>query len=125
MFTGWWDLVKSKVKPNREFVSADAARSYSSKDPRTYEMLGSPGRDRDFALKADMPLTPLSPAAQPTYSKSGRETPDYFGREAKYQNPSHSFSSPRPPPTRDWDPAATNAASAYHHRIDPLGMNKI
>jgi len=124
MFTGWYDLVKSKVNPSGEFVSADAARAYS-KDPRSYEMLASSGRDRDYSSKPDVPLTPLSPAAKPPAGRSGRETPDYFGREAKYQNPSHSFSAPRPPQGRDWNAAATNAPSTYQHRIDPLSMNKI
>lgn len=124
MFTGWYDLVRSKVKPNGEFVSADAAKAYS-KDPRSYEMLTSSGRDR-HSSKPDVPLTPLSPAVNPPIGRSGRETPDYFGREAKYQNPTHSFSSPRPPQGRDWDTAASNAPSTnyQHRRIDPLSMNK-
>ncbi|KFY39957.1 hypothetical protein V495_05681 [Pseudogymnoascus sp. VKM F-4514 (FW-929)] len=91
MFTGWYDLVKSKTKPSGEFISADAARAYTVTSPT---------------------------------GRSGRQTPDYFGREAKYQNPTHSFSSPRPPPGRDWNAAETHAPSAQQRHIDPLGMNK-
>ncbi|KFY58195.1 hypothetical protein V497_04990 [Pseudogymnoascus sp. VKM F-4516 (FW-969)] len=123
MFTGWYDLVKSKTKPSGEFISADAARAYS-KDPSTYEMLASNGRDVDYPSKPDLPLTQLSPAVTSPTGRSGRQTPDYFGREAKYQNPTHSFSSPRPPPGRDWNAAETHAPSAQQRHIDPLGMNK-
>jgi hypothetical protein len=144
MFTGWYDLVRQRVKPNTEFVSADAAQY---KDPSSYEMLG---RERDngdrktpepFAV-SPYPITPLSPVA-----KSGRETPDYFGREARYKSPSRSFSSPKPPPgqfppdsqswdsqastqraepgVREWDSAGTHAQSTYYTGMDPLAMNKI
>jgi hypothetical protein len=123
MFTGWYDLIRSKGKPSGEFISADAARAYS-KDPSTYEMLASNGRDVDYPSKPDLPLTQLSPAVTSPVGRSGRQTPDYFGREAKYQNPTHSFSSPRPPPGRDWNASATHAPSAHQPHIDPLSMNK-
>ncbi|KFY47193.1 hypothetical protein V494_00102 [Pseudogymnoascus sp. VKM F-4513 (FW-928)] len=124
MYTGWYDLVTSRTKPNGEFISADAARAYS-KDPSTYEMLASNGRDVDYPSKPDLPLTQLSPAVTSPTGRSGRQTPDYFGREAKYQNPTHSFSSPRPPPGgRDWNSASTHAPSAHKPHIDPLSMNK-
>ncbi len=118
MFTGWYTTVKGWIKPNREFVSADA-RTFT-KDPRSYEVLASGGKDANRAKTPDVLLTPLSPAA-----RTGRETPDYFGREAKYQNPKQSFSSPRAPQgsQRAWNSNATHAPSAY--RIDPLSMNKI
>jgi hypothetical protein len=136
MFTGWFDLVKDRVKPNKEFVSADAARAAYSKDPRSYEMLAGSGKDRDSSKVSDVVLTPISPVA-----KSGRETPDYFGREAKYHNPQHSFSSPKPPQGRTWNETSTRSPSSppardwtqmraptdeYRNtRIDPLSMNKI
>ncbi|KFY21508.1 hypothetical protein V493_07351 [Pseudogymnoascus sp. VKM F-4281 (FW-2241)] len=123
MYTGWYDLVRSKTKPSGEFISADAARAYS-KDPSTYEMLANNGRDVDYPSKPDLPLTQLPPAVTSPTGRSGRQTPDYFGREAKYQNPTHSFSSPRPPPGRDWNAAATHAPSAHQPHIDPLSMNK-
>lgn len=111
MFVGWYELARGRIKPNNEFVSADA-RAY--KDPRSYEMLS---RDRDGEIrKTPEPLfSPMSPAL-----KSGRETPDYFGREARYKSPSRSFSSPKPP--QSWDGTETYASPAY---IDPLSMNKL
>lgn len=76
------------------------------------------------------PISPISPAV----TKSGRETPDYFGREARYKSPSRSFSSPKPPPggsmrtqTASWDSTSTHAqpAQPYYAGMDPLAMNKI
>ena len=120
MFTGWYEMIRGKVKPNNEFVSADVSRF---KDPGSYEMLG---RDRDNG-KTPEPLvtptvTPMSPAV-----KSGRETPDYFGREARYKSPSRSFSAPKPPQgqTATWDSNLTHATPAYYTGMDPLSMNKI
>lgn len=120
-------MARNKVKPNNEFVSADV-RTY--KDPGSYEMLG---RDRDNGKTPEpltSPITPLSPAV-----KSGRETPDYFGREARYKSPSRSFSVPKAPqahtpgqspiPPRTWDPAASHAQPTYYAGMDPLAMNKI
>ena len=84
------------------------------------------GRDRDNG-KTPEPLvtstvTPMSPVA-----KSGRETPDYFGREARYKSPSRSFSAPKPPQSQtsaSWDSSATHAVPHYYG-MDPLSMNKI
>lgn len=118
MVTGWYEMIRGKVKPNNEFVSADVARF---KDPGSYEMLG---RERDNG-KTPEPLatpavTPMSPVA-----KSGRETPDYFGREARYKSPSRSFSAPKPPgaggPSASWDANLSHATPHYN----PLSMNKI
>ncbi|KAH8602875.1 hypothetical protein B0O99DRAFT_604560 [Bisporella sp. PMI_857] len=106
MFTGWVELVRGKIKPNHEFVSADV------------------GRFKD-------PVTPLSPAVQqPLKStlKSGRETPDYFGREARYTSPSRSFSAPKPPTMVGWDDTRSHAMpgrSPSPYKMDPLSMNKI
>lgn len=122
MFTGWYEMIRGKVKPNTEFVSADVARF---KDPGSYEMLG-----RDFTnsktpeLVVASTMTPMSPVA-----KSGRETPDYFGREARYKSPSRSFSAPKPPPgpgqTASWDFTLSQASPQYYAGMDPLSMNKI
>jgi len=120
MFTGWYELVMNKFRPNNEFVSADV-RVF--KDPSAYEMLG---RDRDNQGKTLEPLvsnsiTPVPPPA----AKSGRETPDYFGREARYKSPARSFSNPKPPgPSVAWDPEAAQARPFYP-AMDPLSMNKI
>jgi len=115
MFAGWYQLVIGKLRPNREFVSVDAARVPNPRDLRTYEMLSSSGKNIPPTKTPDVLLTDISPAA-----RNGRGTPDYFGREAKYQNPTHSFSSPKPPQGRQWSPSATHAP-----RMDPLSMNKI
>lgn len=121
MFIAWYELIRGKIRPNKEFVSVDATRTPAVKDQRSYEMLASSGKNRDnkdndLARTPDTVLTPISPVA-----KSGRGTPDYFGREAKYQNPTHSFSSPRPPQERQW--SAASGVNGY--RMDPLSMNKI
>lgn len=136
MISGWVQLFKSPFRANgQEFISADASKPYS-KDPRSYEMLAC-GRNGLSDSKAEVPLTPLSPAAYHQGTRSGNETPQgYFGREARYQNPSHSFSSPKPPNGRDWNPAATQTPSygqsptspggGYGQKhMDPLSMNKI
>jgi hypothetical protein len=115
IFAGWYQLVMSKLRPNREFVSVDAARIPNPRDLRTYEMLSSSGKIPPPTKIPDVLLTDISPAA-----RNGRGTPDYFGREAKYQNPTHSFSSPKPPQGRQWSPSTTHAP-----RMDPLSMNKI
>jgi len=105
MFTGWVELFRGKAKRNNEFVSVDVGKF---KDP-----------------VAPQPPTPLSPAV----AKSGRETPDYFGREARYKSPSRSFSNPKPPPVGQWDSTKTHAVptlpSPYYTGMDPLNMNKI
>ncbi len=122
MFIGWYEIVMGKVKPNNEFVSADV-RAF--KDPSSYEMLS---RDRDNGKTPEplvsYPITPLSPPA----AKSGRETPDYFGREARYKSPARSFSNPKPPGANDgWDQASTSPPPRpyVYQGMDPLSMNKI
>ncbi|KFY76837.1 hypothetical protein V499_03615 [Pseudogymnoascus sp. VKM F-103] len=124
MFTGWYYLAKPEAKPSVEFISADSARAYS-KDPRTYEMLASNGRDVDNPLRPDLSVTTLTPAVISLTGRSGRQMPDYFSCEAKYQSPTHSFSSLRPPPGgRDWNAAATHAPSAHRGHVDRLSINK-
>jgi hypothetical protein len=125
MFTGWYELVMGKVKPNNEFVSVDV-RTF--KDPGSYEMLSRErdnlnGKGPDPMISG--PITPMSPAVQP---KSGRETPDYFGREARYKSPTRSFSSPKPPHAamQSWDSHTSHAPpQQYYAGMDPLSMNKI
>jgi hypothetical protein len=119
MFTGWYEMVMKKFRPNTEFVSADV-RALNYKNASTYEMLS---RDRESKTADQMesqPITPLSPVA-----KSGRETPDYFSREVRYQPPVRSFSNPRPPQGGSWDPTTTQARPFVHPGLDPLSMNKI
>lgn len=115
MFLGWWEMIRGKVQPNNEFVSADVRQF---KDPGTYEMLGRDSRKTPEPLVSQA-ISPLSPVA-----KSGRETPDYFGREARYKSPSRSFSSPKPP-LGSWDSTTSHAQPLYYEGMDPLSMNKI
>lgn len=118
MFRAWYDFVKGIIHPNREFVSVDV--KIFTKDPRSYDLLS---KDLQSRTTPDVPLTPLSPA--PKGLRDGRSpTPDYFGRDAKYEKRTTSFSSPRAPQVRDWSPSA-GADLSLNHRIDPLGMNKI
>src|SRR5271169_998243 len=114
MFTGWYHLFVGKICPNREFVSVDAARTTKPRDLRSYEILSSSGKNPLPNKNPDVLLTPVSPIA-----KNGRATPDYFGREAKYQNPTHSFPFPNPPQGRHWNPSETRTPS-----MNPLSMNK-
>jgi hypothetical protein len=112
-------MIRGKVKPSKtEFVSADVRQF---KDPGTYEMLG---RERDNGKTPEplisQPITPLSPVA-----KSGRETPDYFGREARYKSPTRSFSSPKPPQGNTWDSTTSHAQPLYYEGMYPLSTNKI
>lgn len=116
MFAGWYEMIRGKVRPNNEFVSADAHNAY--KDPRNYEMLSKDRDNRDskgaetYTSVTSSEITAISPVA-----KSGRETPDYFGREARYKSPSRSFSSPKPP--QSWDSTTT-----YAPPMDRLAINK-
>jgi hypothetical protein len=114
MFTAWYGLVTNKIRPHREFVSVDATRAPPLKDLRSYEMLSS---DRKSAAPTGTPLISVAPMAHT--ANGGRVTPDYFGREAKYHHPTHSFSSPKPPPGRQRSLTAPDGS-----RMDPLSMNK-
>ncbi|CCF39314.1 hypothetical protein CH063_10179 [Colletotrichum higginsianum] len=124
MVLGWVDLFSScRGRSKKEFVSVDA-RYDVKKDTRAYEMLS---RDSSAVV------TPISPVKSPVVSpNSGRRTPDYFGQTARYQPPTRSFSSPRPPQTPPtWDARATYARPESRARGDgfedmnPLGMNRI
>lgn len=115
------------MKPNNEFVSADVV---TFKDPGTYEMLGR-ARDDSKAQEGLSNSTVVSPVSPPT-AKSGRETPDYFGREARYTSPSRSFSAPKGPGQNSMWNTNLNATKPqqlaspkYYGGLDPLSMNKI
>jgi hypothetical protein len=144
IFQAWVELIRGRIKPNTEFVSADVSKRTLFKDPGsgTYEMLSrdrdniEPSKSREPYIMTATPITPLSPAAQATpQGKSGRETPDYFGREARYKSPTRSFSSPKPPAgilKGGWDSQASYASPqerqgpyAGYPGMDPLSMNKI
>jgi hypothetical protein len=120
MLTGWYEMIMGKGKLDNEFISVDVSRL---KDPGSYEMLGGErdnGKTPESLVTLD--ITPMSPAV-----KCGRETPDYFGREARYKSPSRSFSAPKPPrgeSTASWDSTLSHA-TPYYYGMDPLSMNKI
>jgi hypothetical protein len=129
MVTGWYEMIRGKVKPNTEFISADVSRF---KDPGSYEMLGrdATGKKTPEPLSAITTTTVTSMMSTPAATaKSGRETPDYFGREARYKSPSRSFSAPKPPqgasPMASWDSQQSHAAPRYYAGMDPLSMNKL
>lgn len=98
MATGWVELLSSIFrKSDPEFTSADAhALTKSSKSTKSYELLSASKRDTLTKETASPIATPISPpVAVARYPTEGRGTPDYFTREARYQKPSQSFSSPR------------------------------
>ncbi|KND94668.1 hypothetical protein TOPH_00085 [Tolypocladium ophioglossoides CBS 100239] len=115
MITGWIELIRSLVGPQKkEFVSVDA-RYETKKDPRSYEML---------SRGSSSVVTSLSPVKS---APTGRRTPDYFGQTARYHAPARSYSSPRPPQPDGWDPQQTFAQPGRPNgsNMNPLGMNRI
>ncbi|PGH18936.1 hypothetical protein AJ80_04263 [Polytolypa hystricis UAMH7299] len=117
MILGWIDLVKRKIAPTREFVSADA-RDLPSRN-RAYEMLSASQQDN---AKSPEPLLSSSPSdmSMSTLRFSGAKAvdPEAYGREQKYTSPVLSFSTPRPPSathrherglSQDWDPQSSFA----------------
>ncbi|PKS07931.1 hypothetical protein jhhlp_006541 [Lomentospora prolificans] len=133
MVHGWIDLFKGLLgKRSNEFVSVDARHDYKN-DQRSYEMLS---KDENSVVTS-LPSVHLS-SMSPT-TTGGFKTPDYYGQTARYNPPSRSFSSPRPPtsPT-GWDSTTTHARPADpqlsywtnsrdrdYEDMNPLGMNKI
>ncbi|QSZ30005.1 hypothetical protein DSL72_004523 [Monilinia vaccinii-corymbosi] len=118
MFTGWAEMFRSKIKPENEFVSADV---HAFKDPMTYEMLNKEQGQHD----SQTPVTSETPyIATPasTHRKSGRGTPEYFGREARYKSPSGSFSRPNPNPN---PPLSWDSTQTYAPPMDPVDMSKL
>lgn len=134
MFTGWKLWFQEKFTRQREFVSLDARRF--SSDARTFELLKvGGGQSPAYVATMQSPSegyvatmhalkTPesaiTSPSATYGYNSpgspvSGRQTPDYFGKEVQrqYRSPTHSFSTPRAPSATavraDWDPRSTHA----------------
>lgn len=93
---GWMELFRRQLKPSsKDFVSVDAKLNFA-KDARSYEMLSKEaGKNPEPIITSTSP--PPAIDFEPQVMRSGRSTPDYFGREATYHHPSSSFSSPRPP----------------------------
>jgi hypothetical protein len=118
MVQGWIDLVKKHVAPKHEFVSADARRL--SSDPRTYEMLNSVTSPQAGIKPPEaVARSPTSPSVA-QLSPYNDQKIDYFGRDARYQSPATSFSSPRPPSAGGWtrDRGATFSAIGFPKEVD-------
>lgn len=119
MFTGWWELFRSRFGSKREFVSLDAKQSEYT-DVKNYELIkiaGSPIRAPESAV--------TSPGAElDAYRRSMTNTPEYFSKEVQrdYQSPQLSFSTPRAPSQAaarvEWDPRATHARGGL--RLHPI-----
>jgi hypothetical protein len=95
MVTGWKDIFSSLFyRTEPDFTSADVhALTKSSKSNKSYELLSASKSDtlnKETMLPAVSPISPLTTAM----TREGRQTPDYFGREARYQKPPQSFSTP-------------------------------
>lgn len=111
IFLGWADLFQRKFGKRDGYVSTDARGLLP--DSRTYEMFGnattSPLKTPEPVVRSPSPERIVSP-------EPGSES---YGREARYMQPSMSFSSPRPPgPTyggREWAPEATYARGSRYY----------
>ena len=125
MLLGWVDLIRRPFNKRSDFVSVDAARSYSSNHPKNYEMITSPPsttyampktpnplatspRPEREAHSSQFPHSPLSPSSQYTndyFGNNGNKEVGSMSRhlsfslpqEADYKSPNLSFSTPRPP----------------------------
>jgi hypothetical protein len=108
MFTGWFDLFRSKFSKNREFVSLDARNL--AENSRNYELKKF---EENAIQHPENVLTP--PAEIAGYGHFRSDTPDYFLKETQreYTSPTLSFSTPRPQshatPHVEWDPRSTHA----------------
>ena len=99
---------------------------------RSYLAQTTPDDDNDDIHEQAIGGGMNSPPDPPLSSNgSGRRTPDYFGGAARYQAPTRSFSSPRPP-TRDgqsWEqagaaqPYSPPVAHHYHQQSPPVGAH--
>ena len=117
MFTGWYELARGiRVHASIEVFSDDAGTD-NFENPGAYEM---PPNVRNGAKTPEPALTQIS-SLTPVASKTGRVTPDYFGRKARYNTPSHSTTSPQTPITitRNWDLSQASAIpqSKFQNRL--------
>lgn len=124
MLSGWYDLAKSHLRRDKEFVSVDA-RAFN-KEVRSYEMLACSGKDSGLKNLEPYSAPVISPPPAIGAGADGRQTPDYFEPNI-YQYPAVSLSSPTSPTLpsslrRVSDPYASYAAQ---YRLNPLSMNKL
>jgi hypothetical protein len=113
MVTGWFILIESKFRRKNDFISLDAERPVL--DPKSYEMLSSPQN----GIKSPDPLVVASPSPGTIVSpnKKGNDT-DYFGRDAKYNSPHLSFSSPKPPTRHSVRESDSTGSSSQDKRVE-------
>ncbi|OQD66107.1 hypothetical protein PENPOL_c005G09398 [Penicillium polonicum] len=146
MFAGWLDLFHRKVTRRHEFVSADATTRFadnkgfemlttSVKSPHPFIRSPSPPRlDRNTFMRSPSPTqmghdrSAFMPSPTPTqmtgYGRSPIASPSpsserntQVAREARYVRPSLSFSGPRPPSAREWDPQSSFAPAYGPERV--------
>ncbi|KAJ5603296.1 hypothetical protein N7537_006252 [Penicillium hordei] len=146
MFAGWLDLFHRKVTRRNEFVSADATTRFadnkgfemlttSVKSPDTFMRSPSPSRlDRNAFMRSPSPTqmgqdrSAFVPSSSPTemtgYGRSPIASPSpsserntQVAREARYVRPSLSFSGPRPPTAREWDPQSSFAPAHGREQV--------
>lgn len=147
MFAGWLDLFHRKVTRHNEFVSADATTRFadnkgfemlttSVKSPDTFIRSPSPSRlDRNAFMRSPSPtqmgghdrsafVPSLSPTHMTGYGRSPIASPSptserntQVAREARYVRPSLSFSGPRPPSARGWDPQSSFAPAYGREQV--------
>ena len=122
MFTGWYKLAKGIREHASIEVFSDGAGTNNFENPGAYEM---PANVRN-GVKAPEPAFTQVSSLTLVASKTGRVTPDYFGREARYNPPSHSTTSPQIPSTvtRNWDLRLTSAIpqSKFQNRLPMHNM---
>lgn len=146
MFAGWLDLFHRKVTRRHEFVSADATTRFadnkgfemlttSVKSPHPFIRSPSPPRlDRNTLMRSPSPtqmghdrsafVSSPSPTQMTGYGRSPIASPSpsserntQVAREARYVRPSLSFSGPRPPSAREWDPQSSFAPAYGPERV--------
>ena len=129
MFAGWLDLFHRKVTRRNEFVSVDANTRFadnkgfemlttSVKSPDTFMRSPSPSRIGKPDRNASIPSSPTQIGyGRSLTSPSPSERNTHVAREARYVRPSMSFSGPRPPSAREWDPTSSFAPAYGQERV--------
>ncbi|KIW07664.1 uncharacterized protein PV09_01604 [Verruconis gallopava] len=114
MFTGWYELVKSKFSSNREFVSLDAKIGHQEHSRFELVKVGTPVVEeddvsplykyQDYGRRTDAPGAPGTQGTQVTQDTQGQAS--LAKTDRPYRQNTMSFSGPRPP-------------SASGQRVDP------
>ncbi|KAL8755290.1 MAG: hypothetical protein Q9199_003756 [Rusavskia elegans] len=112
MIPAWIELIRKRFARKHDFVSVDAKRF--SATGRPYEIITSPPQSAYTPKIPDAAVTSPSLDGDTIAVLSPQSQKDDFTRDAKYVNPTMSFSTPRPPSSgryhgREWDPVSTYA----------------